>query len=123
MSRSFPLKALSLLLALGLITFLLTQPDEISRAQTGGFDRSQYVNDRPVGGLEGQDQDQLPETGEFNVMIELKDVPTSRVYAQALGNRSDRAANAQELAAGSRLGARANGANQGRSATCARASR
>jgi subtilisin family serine protease len=31
-------------------------------------------------------------------MIELFDVPTSRVYAQALGNKSDRAANPQERA-------------------------
>src|SRR4029453_4536728 len=97
MSTSILLKATSLLLALGVIIFLLTQPSETSRAQTSGFDRTQYADDKPVGDLEGQDQ--LPETGEFNVMIELKDLPTSRVYAQALGNRSDRAANAQELAA------------------------
>ncbi len=32
-------------------------------------------------------------------MIELKDAPTSRVYAQALGNRSDKAVNPQERAA------------------------
>lgn len=97
MSRRIPLKSLSLLLALGLFTYLLTQPDEVSRAQTGGFDRSQYANDRPVGELEGQDE--LPETGEFNVMIELFDDPTTRVYAQALGNQSDRAANPQQRGA------------------------
>ena len=90
MSRRMLLKTLSLLMALGLFTYLLTQTDEVSRAQTGGFDRSQYANDRPVGELEGQAE--LPETGEFNVMIELFDEPTTRVYAQALGNRSDRAA-------------------------------
>ena len=98
MSRRISLKALSLLMALGLLTYLISQSDEVSRAQTGGFDRSQYANDRPVGELEGA-QDQLPETGEFNVMIELFDEPTARVYAQALGNRSDRAANPQQRAA------------------------
>ena len=84
MSLRIPLKALLLLLVLGLITYLLTRPPEVSHAQTGGFDRTQYANDKPVGELEGQDE--LPETGEFNVMIELFDEPTSRVYAQALGN-------------------------------------
>ena len=98
MSRRTVLKTLSLLLALGLIAYLLTQPDEASHAQTGGFDRAQYANDRPVGDLEGG-QEELPETGEFNVMIELFDAPTSRVYAQALGNQSDRAANPQQRAA------------------------
>ena len=98
MSRRVSLKAISLFLALGLLTYLVTQPDEVSRAQTGGFDRTQYANDKPVGELEGS-QDQLPETGEFNVMIELLDEPTARVYAQALGNRSDRAANPQQRAA------------------------
>jgi subtilisin family serine protease len=97
MSRRTLLKTLSLLLALGLLTYLLTQPDEVSHAQTGGFDRSQYANDKPVG--EFQAQDQLPETGEFNVMIELFDTPTSKVYSQALGNRSERAANPQDRAA------------------------
>ncbi|HEX6716160.1 MAG TPA: S8 family serine peptidase [Pyrinomonadaceae bacterium] len=97
MSRRTPLKALPLLLALGLLTYLIIQPDEVSRAQTGGFDRTQYANDKPVGDLVGQDV--LPETGEFNVMIELHDAPTSRVYAQALGNQSDRAANPQQRAA------------------------
>jgi len=97
MSRRIPVKTLSLLLALGLLTYVLTRPDEVSHAQTGGFDRTQYAADKPAGELEGQDD--LPETGEFNVMIELVDLPTSRVYAQTLGNRSDRAANPQERAA------------------------
>jgi subtilisin family serine protease len=85
------------LLALGLLTFLLTQPDEVSHAQSGGFDRSQYADDRPVGDF-NDSQDDLPETGEFNVMIELFDTPTSKVYSDALGNKSDRAANPQRLA-------------------------
>lgn len=97
MSRRIVLKALSLFLALGLVTYLLTQHDEVSRAQTGGFDRAQYANDKPVGDLEGQDV--LPEEGEVNVMIELFDLPTTRVYAQTLGNQSDRAANPQQRAA------------------------
>ena len=97
MSARTTLKALSILLALGLLTYALIQPDEVSQAQTGGFDRTQYANDKPVGDLEGQDQ--LPETGEFNVMIELFDTPTSKVYAQALGNGSDRAANPEQRAA------------------------
>ncbi|HEX7295980.1 MAG TPA: protease inhibitor I9 family protein, partial [Pyrinomonadaceae bacterium] len=98
MSRKVLLKTLTVLLSLGVITYALLQPDEVSRAQGGGFDRSQYLDDKPVGDLEGQ-LDQLPETGEFNVMIELKDLPASRVYSQGLGNRSERAATAQELAA------------------------
>ncbi len=97
MSPRTSLKVLLLLLVLGLITYLLTRPSEVGHAQTGGFDRSQYANDRPVGELEGPEE--LPESGEFNVMIELFDEPTSRVYAQALGNRSDRAANPQQRAA------------------------
>lgn len=96
MSRRIPLKLLSLLLALGLFTYFVTQSDEVSRAQTGGFDRTQYADDRPVG---EDGQVELPETGEVNVMIELFDDPTSKVYAKALGNRSDRAANPQERAA------------------------
>src|ERR1044072_5655148 len=90
------LKALLLLLVLGLFTYLLMRQPEVSHAQTGGFDRAQYANDKPVGELEGQDE--LPQTGEFNVMIELFDEPTAKVYAQALGNRSDRAANPQQRA-------------------------
>ena len=93
-----PLKMLATLAALGLLTYVLFKPDEVSRAQTTSFDRTQYADDRPIGDLEAG-QDELPESGEFNVMIELFDVPTSRVYAQALGNRSDRAVNPQERAA------------------------
>src|SRR5688572_15939460 len=97
MSRTIVLKALVLLLALGVITYFLTQSDDqVSRAQTG-FDRTQYLNDRPEGELQAQDD--LPETGEFNVMIELFDLPTARVYAQTLGNKSDKAANPQERGA------------------------
>ena len=97
MPRRTTLKAVSILLALGLLTYVLMQPDETGLAQTAGFDRAQYANDKPVGDLEGQAE--LPETGEFNVMIELFDPPTARVYAQALGNQSDRAANPQQRAA------------------------
>src|SRR6185369_736982 len=96
MSRRTVLKTLSLLLALGLLTYLLSQPDEVSHAQTGGFDRSQYADDKPIGELEVQDE--LPETGEFNVMIELFDAPTSIVYKDVLGDQSDRAANPQRRA-------------------------
>ncbi|HEX6047205.1 MAG TPA: S8 family serine peptidase [Pyrinomonadaceae bacterium] len=85
-------------MALGLLTYILTRSDDVSHAQSGEFDRSQYANDRPVGDLQAG-QDELPESGEVNVMIELFDVPTSRVYAEALGNRNDRAANPQERAA------------------------
>ncbi|HEU4767709.1 MAG TPA: S8 family serine peptidase, partial [Pyrinomonadaceae bacterium] len=97
MSRRIPVKTLSLLLALGLLTYVLTRSDEVSRAQSGGFDRTQYANDKPAGDLASEDE--LPETGEFNVMIELFDLPTARAYAQALGNQSDRAANPQQRAA------------------------
>jgi hypothetical protein len=97
MSRRTPLKVLTLLLALGLLTYLIIQPDEVARAQTGGFDRAQYAQDRPVDDVVTQDE--LPQTGEFNVMIELFDEPTSKVFAEALGNKSDRAANPQQRAA------------------------
>jgi subtilisin family serine protease len=97
MSRTILLKAIVLVLSLGLLAFLLTQSDEqVSHAQTG-FDRTQLANDRPVG--EAQGQDELPQTGEFNVMIELNDLPSARVYAQTLGNKSDKAANPQERGA------------------------
>src|SRR5829696_639329 len=98
MSRRTLLKTLSLLLGLGALIYLLSQANEVSRAQTGGFDRTQYANDKPVGELQPA-QDELPVSGEVNVMIELFDVPTARVYAQALGNQSDRAANPQQRAA------------------------
>src|SRR5215218_9018087 len=98
MSGRFALKMLVGLVALGLLTYLLIQPDEVTRAQSGDFDRTQYANDRPVGDLQAG-QDQLPDTGEFDVMIELFDLPTTRVYADALGNQSDRAANPQQRAA------------------------
>ncbi|HSD47054.1 MAG TPA: S8 family serine peptidase, partial [Pyrinomonadaceae bacterium] len=81
---------------MGLLTCLIIQPGEVSRAQSLEFDRAQYANDRPAGELETPDE--LPETGEINVMIELFDTPTARVYAQALGNQNDRAANPQERA-------------------------
>ena len=115
MSPKVPLKALLVILpAVALLTYALIQPDEISHAQTGQLNRTQYANDKPAGDLEGQDQ--LPETGEFNVMIELFDLPTSVVYAQALGNRSDRAANPQERAEAQRAAraqmARITGAQQ-----------
>ena len=97
MSRRTLLKALSLAVALGALTYILTQPDEVSRAQTTGFDRTQLANDRPVGELIAQDE--LPDSGDFNVMIELFDQPTARVYAQTLGNQSDRAANPPQRAA------------------------
>ena len=54
MSRRIPVKILSLLFALGLLTYILTGPDEVSRAQTGDFDRTQYAADRPIGELETQ---------------------------------------------------------------------
>src|SRR5512145_64802 len=97
MSRKIPLKVLSVLFALGLLTYYLTQSDnQVGRAQTG-FDRTRFAADTPQGEL--QEQDVLPETGEFNVMIELVDLPTARIYAQTLGNKSDKAANPQERGA------------------------
>jgi subtilisin family serine protease len=79
---------------MGLFVFLISRTDDVTHAQSDGFDRTQYANDNPVGDLEPQ----LSETGEVDVMIELVDVPTARVYAQALGNQSDRAANPQQRA-------------------------
>jgi subtilisin family serine protease len=82
-------------LALGLFAYLVTRSDNVTHAQSDGFDRTQYGNDTPVGDL----QDQLPETGEVDVMIELRDTPSAKVYAQTLGNKNDRAANPQQRAA------------------------
>ena len=95
MSKRIPVQVLSLLLALGLFAYLVTRFDNVTHAQSNGFDRTQYANDTPVGDL----QDQLPETGEVDVMIELRDTPTAKVYAQILGNQNDRAANPQQRAA------------------------
>src|SRR5687768_57714 len=92
-----PLRGIAVLLVLGLSVFLMSNFDDATSAQTGGLDRTQYVNDTPVGDLPGPDT--LPETGEVNVMIELFDLPTGRVYAEALGHRSDRAVSAQQRAA------------------------
>src|SRR6185369_8830587 len=96
MSKRIPLQILSLLLALGLFAYLVSRSGEVSHAQSAGFDRTQYANDAPVGPLQ---EDTLPDTGEVDVMIELQDEPTARVYAQALGNGSDRAADPQRRAA------------------------
>jgi subtilisin family serine protease len=93
MSRTILPNALLIVLSLGLLTHFLIQPDQVSHAQTG-FDRSQLANDKPEGELQGADE--LPQTGEVNVMIELNDLPSARVYAQTLGNKSDNAANPQE---------------------------
>jgi len=99
MSRKLLLKALTVLLCLGVLAYALLQPDDVSRAQTAGFDRTQYANDRPVTDSESKDPDQLPDTGEVNVMIELKDLPTTRVFAQGLGSKGTKGANGIELAA------------------------
>jgi subtilisin family serine protease len=95
MSKRIPWQVLSVLLALGLFAYLVTRSDNVTHAQSDGFDRLQHASDTPVGDL----VDQLPETGEVDVMIELMDTPSARVYAQSLGNKSDRAANPQERAA------------------------
>ena len=94
MYKRIPLQVLVFLLALGLFAYLVNRTDNVTHAQSDDFDRAQYANDNPVGDLE-----QLPETGEVNVMIELMDDATTRVYARALGNQSDRAADPQQRAA------------------------
>src|SRR5689334_14614900 len=96
MSKRIPLQVLSILLTLGVFAYLVSRTDNVTHAQSGGFDRTQYANDNPVGDLQ---EDQLPDTGEVDVMIELKDTPSAKVYAQTLGNQSDRAANPQQRAA------------------------
>ena len=95
MAKSTILKLFSLLLAAGLLVYFVSRADEVTHAQTGGFDRAQYAGDTPTGDLEQQ----LPESGEVDVIIELADEPTARVYSRLLGNKSDRAANPQERAA------------------------
>ena len=96
MSKRIPIQILPLLAALVLFAYLVTRTDNVTHAQSDGFDRTQYANDNPVGDFQ---EDQLPDTGEVDVMIELNDEPTARVYAQALSNQSDRAANPQQHAA------------------------
>src|SRR5215204_577025 len=93
--QKIPRKEAAVLLAFGLLVVLITHFSDSSSAQTVGFDRALYADDKPVGELGSQ----LQETGETDVMIELFDLPTSIVYAQALGNQSDRAANPQQRAA------------------------
>ena len=95
MSKRFSLQVLSFLLALGLFAYLVSRTDNVTHAQSDDFDRAQYANDNPVGDL----TEQLPETGEVDVVIELQDEATAKVYAHALGNQSDRAANPQQRAA------------------------
>jgi subtilisin family serine protease len=94
MYKRIPLQVLAFLFALGLFAYLVNRTDNVTHAQSDDFDRAQYANDTPIGDLE-----QLPETGEVDVMIELTDEPTTRVYARALGNQSDRAADPQRRAA------------------------
>jgi len=94
MYKRIPLQVLAFLLALGVFAYLVSRTDNVTHAQSDDFDRAQYANDTPIGDLE-----QLPETGEVDVMIELMDEATTRVYARALGNQSDRAADPQQRAA------------------------
>ena len=76
------LQILTLLLAVGVSAHLLSRIGDVSHAQSGGgFDRTQLSNDSPVGDL----SEVFPQTGEVDVMIELIDAPTARVYAQTLG--------------------------------------
>src|SRR5215217_1607741 len=95
MYKRIPLQVLAFLLALGVFAYLVSRTDNVTHAQSDDFDRAQYANDNPVGDL----QDQLPDTGEVDVIIELQEEATTRVYARALGNQSDRAANPQQRAA------------------------
>ncbi len=95
MSKRSLLQLLSFVLALSVFAYLVSRSDNVTHAQSSGFDRTQYANDNPIGDL----VDQLPESGEVDVMIELQDEATARVYARALGDKSDRLANPQERAA------------------------
>ena len=95
MSKRISIQVLSFLLALGLFAYLATRTDNVTHAHSEDFDRAQYANDTPDGDL----VEQLPDSGEVDVIIELQDEPTAKVYAQALGNQSDRAANPQQRAA------------------------
>src|ERR1044072_5886978 len=95
MSKRIALQVLSLLLALGLFAYLVTRSDNVTHAQSNGFDRTPYANDTPVGDL----QYSLPETGQVDVRIELRDPPAAKVSAEILGNQNDRAANPQQRAA------------------------
>ncbi|HEV8169739.1 MAG TPA: S8 family serine peptidase, partial [Pyrinomonadaceae bacterium] len=88
MYKRIPLQILAFLLALGLFAYLANRTGNVTHAQSDDFDRAQYANDTPIGDL----QDQLPDTGEVDVIIELQDEATTRVYARVLRNQNDRAA-------------------------------
>jgi subtilisin family serine protease len=92
MTKTITVTAIFLLVIAALFAAGSSKVSEVSHAQSVGFDRTQYANDWPF----VEDQNVLPETGEIDVMIELKDEPTAKVYAQSLGNRSDRSVTAQE---------------------------
>src|SRR5688572_25639232 len=92
MTKPITVTAIFLLAFAALFAAGSSRVSNVSHAQSGGFDRAQYANDSPF----VEDQNLLPETGEVEVMIELKDEPTAKVYAQSLGNRSDRSVTAQE---------------------------
>lgn len=95
MSKRILLQLLPFLAALGLFAYLVSRNNDVTHAQSTGFDRTQYATDNPVGDL----VDQLPESGEVDVMIELQDEASAQTYARGLGHQSDRAANPQQRAA------------------------
>src|SRR5688572_25779363 len=94
MSKRISLKILILLSVVALCAHLLSQTGDDSHAQesSSGFDRTQISNDSPVGDL----TEAFPQTGEVDVMIELIDDPTAKVYAQTRGNSGN--SNSQQLA-------------------------
>ena len=63
MSKRIPLQLFSLLLALGLFVYLVSRSNDVTHAQSGAFDRTQFAGDTPVGSLQ---DDQLPSTGEVD---------------------------------------------------------
>lgn len=74
----------ALIAALLTLTLMLPlSPLPKGAAQSSGFDRAQLPFETPQGELDGAEL--LPESGPADVMIELADLPASRVYLKELG--------------------------------------
>jgi subtilisin family serine protease len=84
MSKRIYVMFLSILLAFGLFANMFSSIGPVTHAQQSGsqFDRTQIPNESPVGDL----TEAPSQTGEVNVMIELVDDPTAKVYARTGGN-------------------------------------
>ena len=88
MTRKFSVGVLISLCTFAVLANFVSESTTASVAS----DRLQFANETPVGDLTGV----FPETGDVDVIIELKDAPTARVYAQNVGNEKKADAGAKE---------------------------